>query len=245
MLTVSTAFFMHGHFWGKVMMPISLLSVITIAGLWWRDVIKEGRVDNAHTAIVRKGISIGMAIFILSEVMFFAAFFWSFFKASLFPEMVLDGVWPISEGTWPPAHIEPFDPWGIPFLNTLILLLSGTTVTWAHYELKNNNQKNLVKALTITVILGMIFSCLQAYEYMHASFKFTDGIYASNFYMATGFHGVHVIIGTIFLTVCLFRARKSHFAEGKGHLAMEFASWYWHFVDVVWLFLFVFVYIGL
>jgi cytochrome c oxidase subunit 3 len=227
------------------MLPAGFLLVLFTMFVWWRDVVKEGRVDKAHTELVRKGLSIGMALFILSEVMFFFAFFWSFFKASLFPEMVLDGgVWPIKDGIWPPEGIETFDPWSIPLMNTLVLLLSGTTVTWAHHALLENNKKEMVQGLTITVILGFIFSCLQAFEYYHAPFKFTDGIYASNFYMATGFHGAHVLIGTIFLTVCLFRARKGHFEKGNGHLGFEFAAWYWHFVDVVWLFLYVFVYLG-
>ncbi len=245
LLATGTALFMHDYHFGKLLMFSSMIFLVTISVLWWRDVIKEGIVDQAHTSLVRKGLSIGMALFILSEVMFFFAFFWSYFKASLFPEMIVTDVWPTAPGVWPPEGISTFDPWSVPFLNTLILLLSGTTVTWAHHELLKNNQKNLIKALTITVILGFSFSCLQSYEYIHAPFKFAEGIYASNFYMATGFHGFHVIIGTIFLAVCLFRAKKSHFTEGRGHLAMEFAAWYWHFVDVVWLFLFIFVYVGL
>jgi cytochrome c oxidase subunit 3 len=243
-LTIGMVMFMHKHAIGKIIAPAGFLLVLYTMYVWWRDVIKEGKVDYAHTSVVRRGLSIGMALFILSEVMFFFAFFWSFFKASLFPEMILDGAWPVKEGMWPPAGIETFDPWDIPFTNTLILLLSGTTVTWAHHALLENNQKEVVQGLTITVILGIIFSCIQAFEYFHAPFKFTDGIYASNFYMATGFHGFHVLIGTIFLAVCLFRAKKGHFKDGNGHLGFEFAAWYWHFVDVVWLFLYIFVYLG-
>lgn len=218
---------------------VLLYSVIS----WWRDVIDEAIEDNSHTEPVRHGLRIGMALFILSEVMFFFAFFWSFFKAWLFPVAILDGYWPVEAGIWPPKNVETFDPWNLPFINTLILLLSGTTVTWAHHALIHNNQKDLVRGLGLTVLLGIFFTCLQAFEYSHAPFGFKDGIYSSNFYIATGFHGLHVIIGTIFLAVCYFRAKKGHFEEGKGHLGFEFAAWYWHFVDVVWLFLFLFVYV--
>lgn len=236
--------FMHQHAIGHYVFGAGMIALLTCLFCWWRDVIIEGR-QGHHTAPVRIGLSIGMCLFILSEVMFFFGFFWSFFKASLFPEGILDdaGIWTIAEGMWPPKGIETFDPWDIPLMNTIILLLSGTTVTWAHYAILENKQKDAVEALKYTIILGLTFSCFQAFEYMHAAFKFTDGIYASNFYMATGFHGAHVFIGTIFLIVCYFRAKKGHFNKEHGHLGFEFAAWYWHFVDVVWLFLFVFVYV--
>lgn len=233
---------MHKYAHGEVIFGAGLLMVIYCVYNWWKDVIKEGIVDKAHTNIVRKGLRIGMALFILSEVMFFFAFFWSFFKASLDPVHIIENFWPIKDGIWPPAGISPFDPWELPFINTLILLLSGTTVTWAHYELMHGNNKQVVKALALTVILGVSFTLLQAFEYIHAAFNFKDGIYPSNFFLATGFHGAHVIIGTIFLTVCLFRAMKGNLTK-EGHLGFEFAAWYWHFVDVVWLFLFLFVYV--
>ncbi len=236
--------FFHNYPFGEYLLPVGLLATITIMFLWWRDIIKEGTVDHAHTHEVQRGLSMGMLLFILSEVMFFFAFFWSFFKASLFPEAILaGGVWAIKAGIWPPDGIEVVDPWNIPFLNTLILLLSGTTVTWAHYSLLANNRKDLVTALQITILLGISFTSLQVLEYFHATFKFKDGIYPSNFYMATGFHGFHVLVGTIFLTVCYFRAKIGQFDRGKGHLGFEFAAWYWHFVDVVWLCLFTFIYV--
>ena len=243
LLGSGAALWMHKYYIGHFLMPIGFVMVITLMYLWWRDVVREGIEDHAHTAIVQKGLRIGMGLFIMSEIMFFVAFFWSFFKASMDPVGALEGVWVIGKTVWPPTNITKFDPWDIPFLNTLILLLSGTTVTWAHHALLEHNNKDVIKALKYTVFLGVCFSLLQGLEYHHAEFGFKDGIYASNFYMATGFHGAHVLIGTIFLSICLFRAQKGHFEAGKGHLGFEFAAWYWHFVDVVWLFLYIFVYL--
>ncbi len=243
LVTSGAVMLFHSYPLWRFLLPIGLASTLTVMFLWWRDVIIEGKVDKAHTAVVRHGLSFGMLLFILSEVMFFFAFFWSFFKASIFPEGILAGVWVAKAGIWPPAGIEVIDPWNIPFLNTLILLLSGTTVTWAHHALTLNNRKDMVMGLLCTVLLGALFTSLQVFEYFHATFKFKDGIYPSNFYMATGFHGFHVLVGTLFLTVCYFRAKAGHFDKGNGHLGFEFAAWYWHFVDVVWLFLFVFVYV--
>ena len=242
-LTLGAVFLMHGHPMSKYISIFGSLSVTFCSYHWWKDVIDEGRIGHHHTEKVRMGLRIGMSLFILSEVMFFFGFFFSFFSASIFPAGILEGLWVISDGVWPPKGIETFDPWDIPFMNTLILLLSGTTVTWAHYAITQNDQRNSVLALAITVVLGITFTCFQAYEYHHAGFKLVDGVYAANFYLATGFHGMHVILGTIFLTVCYFRAKNGHFISGNGHLGFEFAAWYWHFVDVVWLFLFVFVYV--
>lgn len=234
---------MHHHNAGHYILGIGLVSLVLCVYCWWRDVVKEGLIGKHHTEAVQMGLRIGMALFIISEVMFFFAFFFSFFKSSLFPVGILEGLWVVKEGSWPPAGIQTLDPWDIPFLNTLILLLSGTTVTWAHYAVMEGNQKDSVTALGYTILLGAFFSCMQAYEYFHAHFKLSDGVYAANFYLATGFHGLHVIIGTIFLAVCYFRAKRGDFQKGNGHLGFEFAAWYWHFVDVVWLFLFTFVYI--
>jgi cytochrome c oxidase subunit 3 len=175
-----------------------------------------------------------MALFIASEVMFFSAFFWAFFSSSLYPAASIGGV-------WPPKTIHPFNPFEFPFLNTLILLLSGTTVTWAHHALIEGDRSGMLRGLTLTVLLGISFTCVQAYEYSHAAFGFKEGIYPSTFFMATGFHGFHVIIGTIFLCVCLYRAWQGHF-QPDHHFGFEAAAWYWHFVDVVWLFLFVCIY---
>ena len=217
------------------LVPIGFVLVLLTMYLWWRDVVREAEVEGHHTPIVQIGLRYGMALFIASEVMFFSAFFWAYFDASLYPK----------EATgfqWPPQGIETFDPFDVPLLNTLVLLLSGVTVTWAHHALREGDRRNLVRGLVITVALGILFTALQAYEYGHAAFNFTDGIYPSTFFMATGFHGFHVIIGTCFLIVCLIRAMRGHFTP-EHHFGFEAAAWYWHFVDVVWLFLFSCVYV--
>ena len=234
----------------------------TMAG-WWRDVVKDSVVKGDHTPVVKLGLRYGMILFIASEVMFFFAWFWAFFNSSLFP---ID----VSIGKWPPEGIVPFDPWHFPLLNTLILLTSGATVTWAHHAILKNDRKGAIQGLIVTIALGASFTCVQAYEYSHAAFTFgfnkaqmmpfmdaahksltasatggmgnLNAIYGSTFFMATGFHGLHVIIGTIFLTVCLFRAIAGHFTPAR-HFGFEAAAWYWHFVDVVWLFLFACIYV--
>jgi cytochrome c oxidase subunit 3 len=217
-----------------------LLIVLTTMWFWWRDVIAESHVY--HTPVVQLGLRYGMILFIASEVFFFLAFFWAFFDASLYPDAAnMPARIEHTGGVWPPKSIHPFDPFDLPLMNTLILLTSGTTVTWAHHAIIEGNQKSAVRGLAVTVVLGMFFTCVQAYEYFHASFGFTEGIYPSVFFMATGFHGFHVIVGTIFLTVCLFRAMKGHF-KPDHHFGFEAAAWYWHFVDVVWLFLFFAIY---
>ncbi len=231
-LTGGAVWWMHdGPPW---IMIAGVLGVLAIMFVWWRDVIREAVYGGYHNPVVQIGLRFGMALFIASEVMFFSAFFWAFFTASLFPTEATGGV-------WPPKGIHPFNPFEIPFLNTLILLTSGTTVTWAHHALLEGNRKGLIQGLTVTVFLGICFTSLQAWEYSHAAFGFKDGIYASTFYMATGFHGAHVIIGTTFLAICLFRARAGQFTP-THHFGFEAAAWYWHFVDVVWLFLFICVY---
>lgn len=238
---VGAALYMHEMQGGVTVLTAGFAFVIWCMYRWWKDVIREGLKENHHTGVVQGGLRLGMALFIVSEVMFFFAFFWAFFNASLFPVLPLTDVWAIAEGVWPPEGITTFDAWDLPLINTLILLLSGTTVTWAHHALLEGNQKDLIRGLALSVALGVLFSVLQAYEYSHAAFGFTDGIYSSTFYLATGFHGAHVIVGTIFLAVCLVRARRGTLSL-EGHLGFEFAAWYWHFVDVVWIFLFVAVY---
>ncbi|WP_366657759.1 cytochrome c oxidase subunit 3 [Fodinicurvata sp. EGI_FJ10296] len=220
------------HDMGTWLLVLGFVAVLVCMAGWWADVIKESVHERAHTSVVKLGLRYGMLLFIASEVMFFAAFFWAFFGAALYP----------ADGVWPPEGVATFDPFSLPFMMTLVLLLSGCTVTWAHHALLEGHNREASQALGITVLLGVIFTCLQAYEYSHATFGFADGIYSSTFYMATGFHGFHVIIGTIFLAVCWWRTtRPGHFTK-DSHFGFEAAAWYWHFVDVVWLFLFVSVY---
>lgn len=209
---------------------------------WWRDVIREAN-GGDHTPVVQLHLRYGMILFIASEVMFFVAWFWAFFDASLFPgEAIQHARTVFTGGHWPPQGIEVFDPWHIPLLNTLTLLASGTTVTWAHHSLQHDDRKGLIQGLIFTVVLGLIFTSLQAFEYEHAAFSFAGNIYGATFFMATGFHGFHVIVGTIFLAICLIRAIRGGFTA-KQHFGFEAAAWYWHFVDVVWLFLFASIYI--
>lgn len=212
----------------------ALLLGYTFVG-WWRDVVKESVVNGDHTPVVKLGLRYGMILFIASEVMFFVAWFWAYFNAALFPAAV-------NLQAWPPANIPTFDPWHLPLLNTLILLTSGTTVTWAHHAIQTGNRNGAVNGLALTILLGLSFTGIQAYEYAHAAFPFAGNVYGATFFMATGFHGFHVIVGTIFLIVCFFRARAGHFTPER-HFGFEAAAWYWHFVDVVWLFLFAAIYV--
>ena len=209
-----------------------VMVLATMVG-WWRDVVHEAVIGRAHTAIVQHGLRIGMGLFIASEVMFFVAFFWAFFNSSL-------GVNPAIKA-WPPAGIEPLETWGLPFLNTLILLSSGLTVNWAHHSLREGDRRDTARGLALTVLLGACFLSFQAIEYGRAGFAFKDGVYPTVFYMATGFHGFHVFVGVCFLTVTLGRVLAGQLTP-RQHVGFEAAAWYWHFVDVVWLFLFVWIY---
>jgi cytochrome c oxidase subunit 3 len=209
--------------------------VITCMFFWWKDIVDESVIEKVHNAITEIGLRYGMMLFIASEIMFFVAFFWAFFDMSLFPREAIGFV-------WPPENIHVIDAFSLPFLMTVILLLSGCSVTWAHHAILEGDNDSFVKALKWTVILGVIFLGFQVYEYTHVTFGFTEGVYASTFYMATGFHGFHVFIGTVFLYICYLRGKKGHFTKDK-HFGFEAAAWYWHFVDVVWLFLFVAIYV--
>ncbi|MHA6288968.1 cytochrome c oxidase subunit 3 [Maricaulis sp. CAU 1757] len=232
--------FMYGDGqWGGLLLGFAVI-IYTMIG-WWGDVIKESRAGD-HTPVVDLHLRYGMMMFIASEVMFFVAWFWIFFEYAIFPDVRIDP----ALATFPPAGVETFNPWHIPLMNTLVLLLSGTTVTWAHHALQHGDRNGAKWGLIVTVALGVCFTALQVYEYAHAKFAFSiaDGgnLYGSAFFMATGFHGAHVIIGTIFLAVCLFRVLAGQMSAEK-HFGLEAAAWYWHFVDVVWLFLFTFVYV--
>ena len=241
---------------GPFLFGIGAMMVLATMFMWWRDIIREAH-GGDHTPVVQLHLRYGMLLFIASEVMFFVAWFWAYFDVALFPAgiHIIHGTKEtvgmvtrdaLTGGHWPPKPAEgfrhAFDPWGLPLVNTLILLTSGTTVTWAHHSLLENNRKGLIWGLVLTIILGMLFTTFQAIEYGHAGFNYAGHIYGATFFMATGFHGAHVIIGTIFLTVCLFRAMAGDFTP-KQHFGFEAAAWYWHFVDVVWLFLFAAVYV--
>jgi cytochrome c oxidase subunit 3 len=230
LLVIGTILFVRQHH----IIVLILGAIIFIASLtgWWWDVIKEAKTE--HTKVVRQGFRYGMVLFIASEVMFFVAFFWAYFNASLMPTEAMGGI-------WPPKGVKTLDPFDLPYLNTLLLLLSGTTITWAHHSLIEGNYQDVKQKLLFTILLGFIFLSVQAYEYTHADFAFRGGIYPSVFYMATGFHGFHVFVGGIFLIITYFRTRYGHFTP-QDHFGFEAAAWYWHFVDVVWLFLFVSIY---
>ncbi len=218
---------------------IGLALIIYVMFVWWAEVVTEAH-QGDHTKVVQIGLRYGVLLFIISEVMFFAVWFWSFFKHALYP---MGPYSPAIDGIWPPAGIETFDPWHLPLINTLILLLSGMAATWAHHAIAHeNNRKDLVAGLALAIFFAIAFTGMQAYEYTHATFSFAGNIYGANFFMATGFHGFHVIVGTIFLAVCLVRALKGHFTP-ENHVGFEAAAWYWHFVDVVWLFLFASIYV--
>ena len=243
-LAVGAVTWMHGGTW--IIMTLGFLLVLYTMFMWWRDVLREAHAGD-HTPVVGLHLRYGMLLFIASEVMFFVAWFWAFFDASLFAgEANLASRVLATGGMWPPQGTIVFDAFHLPLVNTLILLTSGTTVTWAHHALLNGDRKGLINGLILTVVLGLLFTSVQAYEYAHAAFAFSSAnggnIYGSTFFMATGFHGFHVIVGTIFLFICLVRAIKGDFTP-KQHFGFEAAAWYWHFVDVVWLFLFAAIYI--
>nr|YP_010727952.1 cytochrome c oxidase subunit III [Bothrogonia tortilla]WDZ68133.1 cytochrome c oxidase subunit III [Bothrogonia tortilla] len=209
---------------------ITLLTMIQ----WWRDIIREATYQGLHTKKVTTGMKIGMVLFILSEVLFFSSFFWAFFHSSLSPTMEI-GL------NWPPTGVKTFDPMNIPMLNTIILLSSGVSMTWAHNAILAKKFNQMIQSTFLTIILGIYFSMLQMYEYMESPFCISDSIYGSTFFMSTGFHGIHVIIGTTFIIVSLYRMWKLHFSS-THHVGFEASAWYWHFVDVVWLFLYISVY---
>nr|AXS65625.1 cytochrome c oxidase subunit 3 [Cucujoidea sp. 38 KM-2017] len=222
------------HFYSNNLMFLGMLITVLVMYQWWRDIVREGTFQGHHTLNVTLGLRWGMILFITSEVLFFVSFFWGFFHNSLSPSIEIGML-------WPPKGILPFNPIQIPLLNTLILLTSGLTVTWAHHSLIENNYKQSIQSLILTVILGIYFSILQGYEYLESPFSISDAIYGSSFFMATGFHGIHVLIGTTFLFICLIRQYKNHYSMSH-HFGFEAAAWYWHFVDVVWLFLYISIY---
>lgn len=231
-LTTGLAAWFHGY--GPKLLIIGIILIILTILQWWRDVIREGTFQGHHSSLVLKGLKFGIILFIISEVIFFFGFFWAFFHRSLAPT-------PQIACTWPPPGIDPINPFSVPLLNTAVLLASGVTVTWAHHSLTSGNDSETTTALIWTTFLGAYFTYLQLNEYYDAPFTIADGIYGTTFFVATGFHGLHVIIGTTFLLVCLIRAYACHFSTDR-HFGFEAAAWYWHFVDVVWIFLYLCIY---
>jgi cytochrome c oxidase subunit 3 len=220
---------------GSFVVLLGLILLVSILAIWWRDVIRESTYQGNHTLIVQRGLKIGFILFLATEVMFFSGFFWAFFHSSLSPSIFLGSV-------WPPVNVVVLSPWGVPMLNTAILLLSGLSITWAHFSIIDGDFVSARNAFVFTLSLAVLFTLLQVGEYFNAPFNLSDSIYGTIFFSLTGLHGFHVIIGTIFISVCFFRFLMFHFTT-THHVGFELASWYWHFVDIVWLFLYVFIYI--
>lgn len=234
-LTIGLVLYMHRYHGGFLCFAFHFVLLFLMTGLWWRDVVREATFEGHHTSYVQLGLRMGMVLFIVSEIMFFFAFFWAFFHSSLNPSVGIGC-------QWPPKGITTIDPWGVPLLNTFVLLSSGATVTWAHHAIIYGARKEALTGLGLTVFLGVFFTYLQFTEYLESPFSLSDSIFGTVFFMLTGFHGFHVIIGTLFLSVCLYRLYQSHFTR-THHLGFEAAAWYWHFVDVVWIFVFLLVYV--
>jgi cytochrome c oxidase subunit 3 len=232
--TLSAVMTFHGVSNGPLLLSLGLLSTIFTMALWFISVTREATAEGHHTFAVQKGLTLGFILFIISEVFFFVSVFWAFFHSSLAPTIELGAV-------WPPAGIESMNPWEIPLLNTVILLSSGATLTYAHHSTIAGDRRGALYGLAITIILAIIFTSLQVFEYINAPFTISDGVYGSTFFFATGLHGFHVLVGTIFLIVCMARMLSYHFTNSH-HLGYEAAIMYWHFVDVVWLFLFISIY---
>jgi cytochrome c oxidase subunit 3 len=232
--TFGGVMYFHSYANGGYIVSLGLITIIFAFYVWLRDVVREGTFQGNHTKAVQKGLRIGMILFIISEVMFFVSFFWAFFHSSLAPTIEIGAV-------WPPQGIEVLNAWDVPFLNTVILLMSGATVTWSHHAMLHGNRTQSIVGLVLTIVLAVLFTSFQVLEYIEATFTISDGIYGSTFFMATGFHGFHVFVGTCMLTICLIREYKYHFTT-EHHFGFEASAWYWHFVDVVWLFLFTTVY---
>jgi len=231
-IAMGLVFWFHGK--GIICLVAGLILVIITIIQWWRDVIREGTFLGFHTRIVESGLRYGIIMFILSEVCFFFSFFWAFFHSSLAPTIELGCI-------WPPVGIYPLDAFTTPLLNTCVLLFSGVTVTWSHFSIIEGSRKESIHRLIFTVVLGIYFTFLQLGEYIETSFTVADSVYGSVFFVATGFHGLHVIIGSVFLAVCLYRIFEHQMRRGR-HFGFEAAAWYWHFVDVVWIFLYLWVY---
>lgn len=224
---------MHGIVGGGATLLVCGLVLVLSATIWWRDVAREG-VQGDHSKAVQGGLKLGVMLFIVSEVFFFLSFFWAYFHVALGPEMAIGG-------QWPPIGIDTLSAYEVPLLNTAILVSSGGSVTWAHHALIRGDKNAAVTALVLTILLGAVFTMLQAIEYFETSYTIADSVFGSVFFVATGFHGLHVIVGTLFLCVGLGRLVRNTLTKDH-HVGFEAAAWYWHFVDIVWLFLYTWVY---
>jgi len=220
---------------GSSLLSLGLLLLSLTCFFWWSNIIHESTVLGFHTQRVQSGLRLGIGLFIVSEIFFFSGFFWAYLHCSLAPNVELGCC-------WPPLGLSSLSAFTVPLLNTVVLLTSGATITWSHSSLKAGSTFNSFAALGFTVLLGSFFTLLQGFEYYICSFCISDGAYGSCFFLATGFHGLHVIIGTIFLSIRLWRIASHHFTPSR-HLGLEFACWYWHFVDVVWILLFLVIYV--
>nr|CAD5105744.1 cytochrome c oxidase subunit 3 [Singhiella simplex] len=216
------------------LMMISIIVLIAISSQWWRDIIREALYEGTRSVKINQTMGLGMLFFIVSEVWFFISFFWSYFYYSLSPDFTIGMAWP--------AHgIQPMSFMDIPLLNTLTLLTSGFFVTWSHHALVNHDYKQASLALCLSILSGLYFVIIQAYEYMNSTFSFNDSVFGNSFYILTGFHGIHVMIGLIFISISWFRMVSIQFSPSSFH-GYEYSIWYWHFVDLVWLFLYTFLY---
>nr|YP_010999046.1 cytochrome c oxidase subunit III [Pealius mori]WPM91804.1 cytochrome c oxidase subunit III [Pealius mori]CAD5105721.1 cytochrome c oxidase subunit 3 [Pealius mori] len=220
----------------KELIPVSIavILVLMIKFQWWRDVVREALYEGAHSKMVKQGISMGVLSFIISELCFFVSFFWMYFYLSLSPDMVMGMV-------WPPAGITSVNFLDIPLLNTLILLASGFFITWSHYSLMKSSDSEMKISYVTAILLGIYFFIIQMYEYYELSFDLSDSAFGSSFFILTGFHGFHVVVGILFLSVNFKRLINNNFSM-MYPMGFEYSIWYWHFVDVVWLFLYLFLY---
>lgn len=233
-LTSSGVLTMHSFTNAVNCLILALISLVCCMSFWFRDVISEGTYLGNHTLAVQRGLNMGVTLFIVSEALFFLAIFWTFFHSALSPTIELGA-------QWPPKGIDAVNPFELPLLNTVILLSSGVTVTYAHHSLIQGNRSGALNGLLVTVALAIVFTALQGVEYSVSSFTISDGTFGSCFYFGTGFHGFHVIIGTVFIVIGLWRILAYHSTENH-HLGFESGILYWHFVDIVWLFLFISIY---
>lgn len=233
-LVFGLVLYRHSFTIGFTLFGLGFLATVTNAAFWWRDIVREATFEGHHTLVVQNGLRFGRVLFIVSEIRLFLAFFWAFFHASLSPTPQLGAV-------WPPKGIEVINPWAIPLLNTTLLLTSGASLTWSHSALLGGYRLEARTSLLVTLVFATLFTAFQAYEYLNAPFTIADGVYGSTFYRLTGLHGRHVLVGTFFLAVAFYRRARHHYTVST-HLGFECAAWYWHFVDVVWIFLFLAVY---